>query len=183
MRKGKDSVSRNIAGAVWSCQAPFRAPVHAAAGSANTRKWVGGTYIRRPSWGKACRTGFRKGAFEKDGREGLPHSRWRPECPTTRHPSCSGKPRDDEGLPDHLPRLAPVRGVWLRQRLLKTYDRLLWLEWGDGRYRRAAHTEWAANRLASYQRQQITIPSRTSRPRAPGTWAAGNLLRRGRSRG
>jgi hypothetical protein len=35
---------------------------------------------------------------------------------------------DDEGLADRPPRLAPVRGVRLRQRLLRTYDRLLWLE-------------------------------------------------------
>lgn len=126
--EGKDSASRNIAGAVWSCQAPFRAPLHADAGSANTRKWLGGTYIRRPI--------ARAGVSNRLRRRGVPEGRpggprriraGGPGCPITPRPSGSGKPSHDEGLPTPAGATKAVRSPALART-------------GDGRYRRAAHT-------------------------------------------
>ena len=79
VRKGNDSARRNIAGAVWSCQAPFRAPLHADAGSANSRKWVGGKYIRHPivRAGVSKRPRGRGRSRRTAGRASM-HSRWRP---------------------------------------------------------------------------------------------------------
>ena len=171
VRKGKDSASRNIAGAVWSCQAPFRAPLHPDAGSANTRKWVGGKYIGRPIV-RAGMSNRLRGRGVPEGRPGGPRCirAGGPGSPITRRPSGSGKPSHDEGLPTPAGATKAVRSPPLARA-------------GDGRYRRAAHTEWAAKPLASYRRQQITDPDPHVEAPCTGTWAAGTPASSGRSSG
>lgn len=114
-----------------------------------------------------------KEAFEKYGREGLaPQPRRRPRMPnqtppeveqqiltmTREYPTYSYVKIADQlqliGIPASA---SAVRGVWLRQGLLKRYDRLLWLE------REAAATggpltERVAKLLARYQRQLLGDP-------------------------
>lgn len=166
VRKGKDSASRNIAGAVWSCQAPFRAPLHPDAGSANTRKWVGGKYIGRPIV-RAGMSNRLRGRGVPECRPGGPRCirAGGPGCPITRRPSGSGKPSHDEGLPTSAG-------------LLRPYDRLLWLEretaaTGGPLTPSGRPSHWPASGAS-----RLLIPSRTSRPRAPVPGLPGHPLRR-----
>ena len=111
-----------------------------------------------------------KDAFEKYGRDGLaPQARRRPRMPnetppelanqiltmTREYPTYSYVKIADQLKLIGVPATAnQVRGVWLRQGLVKRYDRLLWLE------REAAATggpltERVAKLLAKYQRQHL----------------------------
>jgi hypothetical protein len=60
-----------------------------------------------------------------------------------------------------------VRGVWLRQGLLKRYDRLLWLE-REAAVSGGPLTERVAKLLARYQRQQLSDPEQHIEALYPG---------------
>jgi transposase InsO family protein len=124
-----------------------------------------------------------KEAFERYGRDGLaPQLRRRPRMPNETPPELAGqilamtreyptysyvKIADQLKLIGVPATANQVRGVWLRQGLLKRYDRLLWLE------REAAAsggplTERVAKLLARYQRQQVTDPQEHVEAPTPG---------------
>lgn len=124
-----------------------------------------------------------KDAFEKYGREGLaPHPRRRPRMPnqtppeleqsilamTKEYPIYSYVKIADQlklvGVPASA---SAVRGVWLRQGLLKKYDRLLWLE-REAAVTGGPLTERVAKLLARYQRQQVTDPEQHVEAPYPG---------------
>jgi transposase InsO family protein len=120
-----------------------------------------------------------KDAFERYGREGLaPHPRRRPTMPNETPPELVARilemseqypmfsyVRISEqlklvGVPVSA---AAVRGVWMREGLLKRYDRLLWVE------RRAAAaggplTERVKKLLARYQRQALDPAQQVEAP-------------------
>jgi hypothetical protein len=124
-----------------------------------------------------------KDAFEKYGRDGLaPQPRRRPRMPnqtppeieqqilamTRQYPTYSYVKIADQLKLIGVPAAASaVRGVWLRQGLLKRYDRLLWLE-REAAVSGGPLTERVARLLARYQRQQLTDPEQHIEAAYPG---------------
>ncbi len=114
-----------------------------------------------------------KDAFEKYGRDGLaPQPRRRPRMPnqtppeieqqilamTRDYPTYSYVKIADQLKLIGVPAAASaVRGVWLRQGLLKRYDRLLWLE-REAAVTGGPLTERVVRLLARYQRQLLIDP-------------------------
>lgn len=118
-----------------------------------------------------------KDAFEKYGRDGLaPQPRRRPRMPnqtppeieqqilamTRQYPTYSYVKIADQLKLIGVPAAASaVRGVWLRQGLLKRYDRLLWLE-REAAVSGGPLTERVARLLARYQRLRRRATMTTS---------------------